>query len=121
MKQTKLNTLFLAVGVCVLLIAPKNHGVSQTACAWAGTSAPAKVWNGSFDTNWQNGNNWTPAGAPGATNYVYIPSGCPRNPILYGDGPTYPAADCYEVNIYSTGGASLTWNTSTALLNVHKP
>jgi len=39
------------------------------------TLAPAAgtfVWNGSVSSNWNNTNNWTPNGVPGATNNVII-------------------------------------------------
>jgi hypothetical protein len=42
----------------------------------------AKVWNGNASADWSNANNWTPAGAPTATDDVLIPDVFTPDPII---------------------------------------
>ena len=40
------------------------------------------VWNGSVSTAWNDPNNWNQGSYPGVTDYVEIPSDCPRYPFI---------------------------------------
>ena len=64
-----------------------------------GTSAAQ--WNGSVSTDWNNANNWTPVGVPGAANRVDIPSAPANQPVII-----TTTATCFHLTIQS--GASLT-------------
>lgn len=104
--------------------------LAQTGCGtWSGTVSPSKIWNGSVDQNWENASNWTPSGVPSSTHNVYVPSGCTRQPYLWGGYPdngnpntsplNYPMAQCYSITIQSSTGAILTWTSDSAILKVH--
>ncbi len=44
--------------------------------------APTKTWTGAADTNWLNGNNWSPSGNPASGENCLIPAGMPRYPVI---------------------------------------
>jgi len=43
-----------------------------------------QTWNGSVNTDWNNGSNWTPAGIPTNAGNIIIPGGLTNYPILSG-------------------------------------
>src|SRR6185436_18245110 len=43
-----------------------------------------KSWNGSATTAWTTAANWTPSGAPGSGDRVFIPAARPNQPSLSG-------------------------------------
>ncbi len=89
------------------------------------TTGTATIWTGAYDNNWDNSYNWT-GGVPTSSVNAYIPA-CGTNPTIYGTrvGAGWTPADyngevnCRTITIYSDNGAVLTWNTNTAILNVH--
>jgi hypothetical protein len=44
-----------------------------------------KIWNGSVNTDWNVGGNWTPVGIPTAADCVIIPN-VTNDPVIYGSG-----------------------------------
>ncbi len=46
--------------------------------------AETKVWTGSTNTAWAQGNNWNPTGVPGSTDVVYIPD-VSNDPVVQAD------------------------------------
>ncbi len=69
---------------------------------------PTKTWTGSTDTNWINGNNWSPSGNPTSGENCLIPAGAPRYPVL-GDSESW---DC-DQTLMIASGAQLTINGNT--------
>ena len=63
-----------------------------------------KIWNGSVDTNWNTGNNWTPTGVPTAAQSVAIPN-VTNDPII-GAG-----ADALACSLSIENGGVLTINS----------
>jgi hypothetical protein len=66
---------------------------------------PTKTWTGAYDTNWINGNNWSPSGNPTSGENCLIPAGAPRYPVL-GDSESW---DC-DQTLMIASGAQLTIN-----------
>jgi len=74
-----------------------------------GTPAPTGItWNGSFDTDWQTQNNWTPnTEIPTSTDDVTIPNGMPNYPVI-DDGVT--TAECADLEIENTASVTIAVN-----------
>jgi hypothetical protein len=48
-----------------------------------GVSGAARTWTGAVSTEWENGNNWSPAGGtPGTQDTAIIPGDLPRYPVF---------------------------------------
>jgi hypothetical protein len=77
--------------------------------ATASSALANKVWNGSSGTAWSTAANWSPAGAPAASDSVIIPVTA-QNPVLPSGTTTVKA-------LYVNSGASLTLSTSTLVIN----
>ncbi|MCO6175459.1 GEVED domain-containing protein [Flavobacterium sp. NRK F10] len=69
----------------------------------------AKVWNGSINNDWDNDNNWTPAGKPTALDCVVIPD-TTTDPVISGTG-----YNGVGLNLSIQNDASLTVNTDNAV------
>lgn len=53
----------------------------QAGCGSACTTGVLKTWTGNNSTNWNDPDNWSPAGVPGTCDKIYIPNGVPDNPV----------------------------------------
>lgn len=53
------------------------------ACSNCNGSGILKTWTGSMGTDWDDANNWSPAGAPATCDTVYIPNGLSDYPVLH--------------------------------------
>lgn len=73
------------------------------------TIQDSKVWNGSIDTNWNNGNNWTPIGVPTAADCVVVPT-TTNDPVI--NGTNYNGQG---LNLSVHNNAELTVNPNNSL------
>ncbi|MHC1776585.1 MAG: hypothetical protein AB9834_14365 [Lentimicrobium sp.] len=67
-----------------------------------------KTWTGTTSTAWNTSTNWSPAGAPGATDNVTIPSAPANQPLI--SGSLTPVCNNLTINT----GASLTISSTLA-------
>lgn len=86
--DTALSTPYAGGFAGTVYAAPSGNqtytATDQNSCtAIATITHNKKVWNGSVDTNWYVGNNWTPAGTPTINNCIVIPDNglVPNNPL----------------------------------------
>lgn len=91
-KALLLSLQFAALLALVTLIAAQPSGNSARA-------AETKTWNGSVNGQWSEDDNWTPSGAPVATDTLVFPSGA-ENQTNVNDLPGNTAFAAIEV----TGG-----------------
>ncbi|MBI3098949.1 MAG: hypothetical protein HYY93_12020, partial [Planctomycetes bacterium] len=80
-------------------------GNCEQASLAGGSYGGTKVWNGSIDTNWDTAGNWTPSGAPGSSDTVFIPSA--------GSAPTLSSA-LPQIRTLGISGHTLTISSSVA-------
>lgn len=73
-----------------------------------------KVWNGSVNTDWNNGNNWTPLGVPTSTDCVIIPN-VTNDPIIPAAGYN---AFARTLTIYNGGLLTLSTPSNITVTNV---
>lgn len=73
------------------------------------TISSGKTWTGAVDTDWSNGNNWSPVGVPTDQDCITIPN-VTNKPII--SGTAYNAL-CYNINI--ANGSSLTANSNNSI------
>ena len=76
-------------------------------CTQVATATETMTWNGSISTDWNNPCNWSPNGIPGAGNFVLIPTGLTKYPIVDNN------VSMTQLSINE--GASLTVNASKTL------
>lgn len=77
------------------------------------TVTGTKIWNGSQNTDWNTGNNWTPSGVPTNANCVIIPV-TSNNPVVSAS----PDAVGYNLAVYNN--AQLTLNASQNIVITDK-
>jgi hypothetical protein len=70
-------------------------------------AACTRTWTGASSTNWTTSGNWSPSGAPGATDYACIASGT--------NSPTITAATDVSIAGMDQDGLTLTVNGTLAL------
>lgn len=68
-------------------------------------TVPVLTWNGTVNNNWDEINNWSPAGLPGSTTIVYIPAGVTFEPII-----SVTSALAGEINFQAGGNLTLSNN-----------
>ena len=68
----------------------------------------AFTWTGATNTNWFDGNNWTPAGVPTLTSLAVVPVTATRWPIVTGTAQAY--------NLTIQAGAVLTISNGASLV-----
>jgi len=104
--------------VCPSATTPYTAEVTYTLCNGAkvkksGTTTVtvtgSKTWNGSINTDWNTGANWTPAGVPTAMDCVVIPN-VTNDPIISGT-----AYDAYAYSLQILAGGYLTLNPANNL------
>jgi hypothetical protein len=71
-----------------------------------GGIAAARTWTGAVSTDWSTAGNWSPAGAPGATDSVVVPSAPGNQPVLH-------SAAVAIGSLVIANGAVVTLDTST--------
>lgn len=76
--------------------------------AYENAMTPAKTWNGTISSDWSNGSNWTPAGVPGISDNVIIPSG-----TIYTCEVTGTGMVCNNISI--DGGATISFITGSEI------
>ena len=68
----------------------------------------SKVWNGSISSDWNNANNWTPAGVPTTADCLVIPDAT-NDPIVNGNGFGL------NLSIYNNANMTITSNNTTTI------
>jgi hypothetical protein len=68
----------------------------------------SKIWNGSISTDWNNANNWTPAGVPTTADCVIIPD-VTNDPIVNGNGFGL------NLSIYNNANMTITSNNTATI------
>ncbi|HEX4634296.1 MAG TPA: hypothetical protein VH163_10695, partial [Gemmatimonadales bacterium] len=77
----------------------------------SGSAVPPKTWTGAVSNDWNTGGNWNPAGVPGATDSVIVPSGTANSAVMRG-------GLSYSVNgLFIQSGATVTMDTASLLVN----
>ncbi|HEX4560820.1 MAG TPA: hypothetical protein VH113_03215 [Gemmatimonadales bacterium] len=77
----------------------------------SGSAVPPKTWTGAVSNDWNTGGNWNPAGVPGATDSVIVPSGTANSAVIRG-------GLSYSVNgLFIQSGATVTMDTASLLVN----
>lgn len=74
------------------------------------TVSGSKVWDGSVSTNWNDANNWTPAGVPTLADCVVVPNTA-NDPIVSG-----ASFDALGLNLTIQNGAVLTVNSTNDII-----
>ena len=87
-----------------------HEGGSPTGPEW---TFDGYMWNGTYTSNWDNGNNWKPAGVPTASDDVVIRPGYSFTPTI--SDPVNPA-ECKD--LYVMNGQTLLIS-NTGSLTVH--
>ncbi len=96
---------------------PRDPGATTIGCHESGIFT-SKTWNGSVSSDWNDGSNWTPAGVPGVSDNVAIPSN-----TLFDSEIETPGMNCGTLVIGNSAlfklisGGILTINGNLVLLN----
>ena len=96
---------------------PREYTLTVTAqnrITYTGTIYAGHIWTGAISTTWNIASNWNYGTVPGATNYVSVPSGLSRYPVI-----GTAAAICHTLSVDTGASVHLYTNSLTVANNVY--